>query len=480
MASSIGKTHCTICNKEKVTYKCVGCSEEFCYKHLGDHQQELSKQFDEIELNRDIFRQSLTDNVQQLNAHRLFQEINQWEQNSIEIIRQTAEETRELLIESLNEYFHEMEKKLNKLTDQLRHMRQENDFNEIHIHKCQTELNRLTKGLTESSKIALQQEESNSLISRISIHVPESSVLDSDVCNSLWAQDGVTIAGGKGVGNDLNQLFRPVGICMDSEQTIYIADTENYRIMEWKYGATKGKIVAGGHGPGTKMNQLNRAVDVVIDKEGKNLIICDQGNRRVVRWSRQNGTSGHTIISDIDCSRLTMDNNGYLYISDREKHEVRRWKMNDTNGILVAGGNGKGDKLNQLDNPTFVAIDDDNSVYVSDWNNHRIMKWVQGAKEGIVVAGGQGKGNSLTQLSNPQGIVVDQSGSIYIADYTNHRVMQWPKDTTEGFVIIGGNEQGEESNQLNRPMGLLLDDEGHLYVIDQWNARVQIFHFNQK
>ncbi|CAF4406889.1 unnamed protein product, partial [Adineta steineri] len=99
---------------------------------------------------------------------------------------------------------------------------------------------------------------------------------------------------------------------------------------------------------------------------------------------------------------------------------------------------------------------------------------------GIVVAGGQGKGNSLTQLSNPQGIVVDQSGSIYIADYTNHRIMQWPKDATEGFVIIGGNEQGEESNQLNRPMGLLLDDEGHLYVVDQWNARVQIFHFNQK
>ena len=25
-------------------------------------------------------------------------------------------------------------------------------------------------------------------------------------------------------------------------------------------------------------------------------------------------------------------------------------------------------------------------------DNHRVMKWVKGAKEGVVVAGGQGKG----------------------------------------------------------------------------------------
>ena len=34
--------------------------------------------------------------------------------------------------------------------------------------------------------------------------------------------------------------------------------------------------------------------------------------------------------------------------------------------------------------------------------NHRAMKWVEGAKQGIIVAGGQGKGNGLTQLSYPR------------------------------------------------------------------------------
>ncbi len=60
------------------------------------------------------------------------------------------------------------------------------------------------------------------------------------------------------------------------------------------------------------------------------LIICDQGNRRVVRWPRQNGESGEILISNLACWDLMMDNDGYLYISDTEKHEVRRWKMGET------------------------------------------------------------------------------------------------------------------------------------------------------
>ena len=46
-------------------------------------------------------------------------------------------------------------------------------------------------------------------------------------------------------------------------------------------------------------------------------------------------------------------------------------------------------------------------MYVSDSNNHRVMKWNRGANQGIVVAGGQGKGSTLTHLYYPQGLFVD-------------------------------------------------------------------------
>ena len=120
----------------------------------------------------------------------------------------------------------------------------------------------------------------------------------------------------------------------------------------------------------------------------------------MVRWPRRNGTNGETIISNIDCVGLTMDENGSLYVTDDGKHEVRRYRRGESQGTVVAGGNGNGNRLDQLSSPQYVFVDRDHSVYVSDWGNHRVMKWVEGAKQGIVVAGGQGEGNGLTQLSS--------------------------------------------------------------------------------
>ncbi|CAF1684622.1 unnamed protein product, partial [Rotaria magnacalcarata] len=232
--------------------------------------------------------------------------------------------------------------------------------------------------------------------------------------NAKWTQNGVTIAGGHGDGNATNQLYLPCGLFIDDDQTVVIADYGNHRIMQWKNGdTTNGQVVAGGNGKGNGLHQLDRPRDVLIDKETDSFIICDWGNNRVVRWSRRSGaTQGEILIDNIDCWRLAMDDQRYLYVSDTRKVEVRRYQSGEKNGTLVTDGNGQGDGLNQLNIPTYLFVDRDHSVYVSDWTNHRVMKWVEGAKEGIVVAGGQGKGNALTQLYGPQGLFVDTLGTL--------------------------------------------------------------------
>ena len=165
-------------------------------------------------------------------------------------------------------------------------------------------------------------------------------------------------------------------------------------------GATNGTVLAGGNGNGNRPDQLNHPRNVIYDKENDSLIICDQWNGRVTRWPRRSGTrSGETIIDNIDCFGLTMDDEESLYVADRRKHEVRRYRRGETNYTVVAGGNGEGSALNQLNYAIDVAVDGEHTVYVSDHYNHRVMKWVKGAKEGIVVAGGRGKGDDLTQLS---------------------------------------------------------------------------------
>ncbi|CAF1440846.1 unnamed protein product [Rotaria sp. Silwood1] len=294
--------------------------------------------------------------------------------------------------------------------------------------------------------------------------------------NATWSKDGITVAGGNGRGSETNQLYDPSGLYVDDDQTIYVADWGNHRIVQWKYGATNGKVVAGGNGEGNGAHQLNYPRDVIIDKESDSLIISDSWNDRVVRWPRRNGTRGETIISNIAFFGLTMDDNGSLYVVDIGKHEVKRYKIDDTQGTVVAGGNGKGNCLYKLSNPRYVFVDRDHSVYVSDSGNSRVMKWEEGAKQGVVVAGSQGHGNSLTQLYCPNGVVVDQLGTVYVADSRNHRIMRWPKGSTQGSVIIGGNGQGAQSNQLNWPIGLSFDRHGNLYIVDQRNHRVQKFN----
>ncbi|CAF3944347.1 unnamed protein product, partial [Adineta steineri] len=286
-----------------------------------------------------------------------------------------------------------------------------------------------------------------------------------------WKQNGITVAGGNEEGQKLNQLNGPVGMFIDKNKNIFIADRDNNRIIEWKYNAKEGQIIAGGKGQGKRMNQLNNPTDVIFDQQNHSVIIADSLNKRVIQWTNQ---TQQILIQNIDCYGLAMDKSGFLYISDWTKMEVRRWKIGDyhNEGIIVAGGNKKGNQLNQLNRPAYIFVDEDQSVYVSDQDNGRVMKWRKGAKEGTIVAGGNGHGKNLNQLSLPEGIVVDDLGQIYVADLGNDRIMRWCEGKEEGEVVVGGNC---EENQLDGPVGLFFDDGGNLYVTDHFNHRIVKF-----
>ena len=273
------------------------------------------------------------------------------------------------------------------------------------------------------------------------------------------------VAGGYGLGGGNNELCFPYGLVVDDDRTMIIADWGNHRIIQWKVGDNTGQIIAGGHGQGNRLDQLYCPTDLLIDRETNSLIICDRGNRRVVRWSRRQGaTEGEILLENIACWGLAMDNQRGLYISDIEKNEVRRYSIGERNGTIVAGGHGRGMRLNQLDGPNYVFVDQQQAVYVSDTWNHRVVKWDTGATQGTVVVRG-----------SPRGLFVDTAKTVYVADYGSHRLMRWPKDATQGIAIAGGDGKEEDPDQLHHPWGLSSDQHGNLFVVDHLNHRVQRF-----
>ncbi|CAF1650222.1 unnamed protein product [Rotaria magnacalcarata] len=290
-----------------------------------------------------------------------------------------------------------------------------------------------------------------------------------------WSQNGITVAGGNGKGGGLNQLSSPHGLYVDEDETVYVADSGNHRVVAWPADAPSGQVVAGGNKEGSGLNQLQFPSDVIVDRATNSLLICDAGNCRVVKWTRLGGTHGELVLSKIICRGLTMDDRGFLYVSDGCKREVRRFKVDGSQGTLMAGGNGQGHGLGQFNDIDFIFVDRDHSVYGSDDSGRRVMKWMEGANVGQVVAGGDGYGSDAKRLSNPNGVVVDGMGTVYVADGWNHRIVRWPRDASEGSVVVSRGDKGNTGGQLNTHVGLSFDRHGNLYVVNQADDRVEKF-----
>jgi uncharacterized damage-inducible protein DinB len=177
MATANSKVHCVKCGKERATSKCGGCSQDFCYKHLTDHRQELSEQLDEIEVNRDVFRQTLTQQTNDLTKHSLIEEIDKWEEDSIRKIQQTANECKQLVLQHSTAHINQIEINLTKLTDELREIRKENDFNEIDLQHLKQKLAELIEQLNEPLNISFQQNPSL-LVDKISVLISSRKYLN--------------------------------------------------------------------------------------------------------------------------------------------------------------------------------------------------------------------------------------------------------------------------------------------------------------
>ncbi|CAF1075324.1 unnamed protein product [Adineta steineri] len=461
MAMANNEKRCFTCG-ENTTHSCEGCPKRFCSVHMPEHQQSLIKELNHISDDYNKFKQTI--NEQTPNLHDLAL-INEWEKNSIEIIQRKAKECREIVIKLSQTPLNDIEKKFNGLNEQIQQHQKQNDLNEIQLNYLRNQLRRMSQEFNNPIKISIEQY-SQTFSNNISI------ILSKKLKFNKWKQNAITVAGGNGKGQQFNQLNCPGGIFVDKNKNIFIADHWNHRIVEWKYNAKEGLFIAGRNGKGSRIDQLNNPKDVVIDQENHTIIIADYGNKRVTQWlNRQQ----QYLIKGIACYGLAMDKYGYLYVCDIDKNEVRRWEMGEykNKGIVVAGGNGKGNQFNQLNCPTYIFVDEEQSVYVSDTNNHRVMKWRKDAKEGRIVAGGNGERSSLHRLSRPQGVFVDDLGQIYIADCDNHRVMRWCEGKEEGEIVVGGYGQGHQTNQLNYPCGLSFDDEGNLYIADRDNNQIR-------
>ncbi|CAF3888102.1 unnamed protein product, partial [Rotaria sp. Silwood1] len=252
-----------------------------------------------------------------------------------------------------------------------------------------------------------------------------------------WNTTGITVAGIMNQrGTASNLLDWPMGLAIDSSNTLYVAEYSNNRVQKFLSGMSNGTTVA----------------------------------------EQANGVQNRTSTTLNFPVGVTVDSSGNIYVADSGNSRVQLWASGASSGSTVAGN---GTSSNQLNMTYGVALDSSsNTLYVADYGNHRIMAYSSGASSGSLVAGGQGIGLNKTQLYNPSTIYFDPpSNSLIIANRYAHNIVRRTLSDTQWTLIAGSTNgtNGVSSTLLNSPFGMTLDPMGNVYVADTSNHRIQLF-----
>jgi len=297
-----------------------------------------------------------------------------------------------------------------------------------------------------------------------------------ELCSTAtWNENGVRIDGTvKSSEGDIEIIADTMAF--DSDDNLYIANVEAKRIS--KISKSTGKITQMA--PKYLFNlfidkyntlYVSTFYKLPISKKESNST-NDVWTKAISNYTLQNSDGIPTEIEDI-----YVDNEGAIYVLDLNDCCVLKYPLGNKGGIIIAGGNECGSAANQLDGPSGIYVDvtDKNTLYIADSRNHRIQKWRAGAKEGVTVAGGNGDGSELNQLNGPNSLLVDPiTKAIYVADGDNNRIVRWLQNDTQGQIILKKN--------LHYPRRILFDADKNLYVRDsdnQYTSRLYKFSFNK-
>ena len=189
---------CAICGKTAGSFTCRGCGQSFCANHVLEHRQILNGRMGEIMVEHDQLRDDLTGESAKIQAEALLQEIDRWEKQSQETIRETACQYRRQLNDAVDRYKQKITTKLEPIAQELRKSSENENYVETDLNIWKEKLQTLKTELTQLSavNIARYEHDLTPLISRMLLTETTDDVFNESNGNLMIEADGKLIKHG--------------------------------------------------------------------------------------------------------------------------------------------------------------------------------------------------------------------------------------------------------------------------------------------
>jgi hypothetical protein len=148
---------CITCGKMAGVFSCRGCLGNFCLRHTGVHREILQKSMNEILQNYDQFKRNIQGHNIEQYQQILTEQIDQWEEQSVEKIRRLADQTRQQLVTIIRDQNEKFKEKLTDLKEQIDLARQDGGFYENDIREWSEKLNQLQRVFIDQQTIKIDE-----------------------------------------------------------------------------------------------------------------------------------------------------------------------------------------------------------------------------------------------------------------------------------------------------------------------------------
>jgi uncharacterized protein (TIGR03437 family) len=295
-------------------------------------------------------------------------------------------------------------------------------------------------------------------------------------------------------------------VCSAQIQQAYIINT----IVGGSAGTLNLYGFSGDGGPANAA-QLAQPVGLALDNQG-NLYIADQANNRIRQVTTDGnihtfagagtagftGDAGQATSADLNSPlSVAVDSSGNVYISDTVNNVIRKVTTDGKIKTVVGnyglgfgfGGDNGAPTSAVFNYPGPTALDSSGNLYIVDTLNNRVRKVTWSANVIRTLAGNNGAGGysgdgglaTLASLNGPRGLAVDSAGNVYIADSNNNVIRRVDAVTGKISTVVGNGKAGfsgdggpASSASLNSPRGLAFDSSGNLYIADYYNSRIRV------